>query len=184
MENIIIRGRIMYPHVHQPHAFRNEKEPMFRIAVTLEKGTEHYNQLLGIQQHLEQTAPELTGQTINSPLMKPILGNEKLPNHVVINAKSKFAVPVRNKDMQPVPPTVPADGDWCWVEIKPYAFNTAGQIGVSCFLQSVVVEQEGDGPLGRAQSDPSQTYPDEIKAKIKANAAAASSAAGKPNPFA
>lgn len=149
--DITIRGRIMYPHVHEPHAFSPDEEAFYQCVIVIADGDDQIAKIQTIvdrlcRDHLDGAVP--AGDNI---LMK----EGKVEGHVAISCKAKTTS--RPKVLQLAPglppildPSLPADGDWCYFSVWLFPYDTRGKKGVGAKLNKVAWSKAGDGPLGTA----------------------------------
>ena len=92
---ITVRGRLMYPHLYEPHKFSNERgdaEPTYKAAIVIDQSDKDtINRLLAAAKHLIDTKLEGHQPTGDNWVLKSDPNNENIQGCWVVNTKSKFA---------------------------------------------------------------------------------------------
>lgn len=149
MNDVTFRGRIMYPHVHQPHAFNEGDEPMYMVNIVIEQTDPIVQQISQMTQKLVNDELDGVQPTPDNLPLKVVSDNPNLAGCLVMRAKSKQKPGVVNQNMEPIIDlSCPADGDWCWFAVRLYSYNTRGNKGVSAAINNVMFESKGPAKLG------------------------------------
>jgi hypothetical protein len=154
MNDLTITGRIMYPHVHQPHQFRDDdNDPAYRCSIVIPQNDPMVQQINQIAEQL--IASELDGvrPTPDNWVLKTEPDNQNIQGCFVIRPKSPQTQKPRvlDKNLQPILDTSqPADGDHCAFSIRLFAYNTRGNKGISAALNGVMLIAKGQGRLGKS----------------------------------
>ena len=160
--DVTVTGRIAYPHLFEPFAFPNEKEqgkePQFRCELFIDP--QNTREIEAVQAITGQiVAAQLQGQMPTNPDNLPLKAapadNENVAGKFyVMRPKTKQKPQVFQRDASGgyqavLDPNLVQDGDFVAISMRLYKFETSGNRGVSCSLNSVLYLGQGPGRLGK-----------------------------------
>ena len=185
---LTLRGRIMYPHVHHPHAFADDvakgKEPKYRASLVIPQNDP---QIAKIVELTRMIAKEDLGVENVDFIGKPLKvdpDNPKLAGMYVLKATTKYKPSVLTLQMEPImDPAVPADGDHVYMNVNLFSFDNAGNRGVSASLNGIMWIEKGE-QLGKSGRPSDQTMFGAVAQTGQSGGALPEPVAGSvPNPF-
>lgn len=185
--SITILARVMYPHLHQPHKFRDDEpdaEPMYRATLVLAKDDPAVAQVNALASQLIKDELEGVNVVAEQYVMKEDPSNENVAGCLVIKAKTQYKPNVLENGpggMVPImDPSKPADGDWVYANINLYAYSVKGKKGVGASINGILFAKPGTGKLGKSSAPTSEEMFGDVLANVPQTGAAAPSGA---NPF-
>ncbi len=181
MTIITPKARISYPHVFEPRAAAPGAEPMYSCSLVFEAGTD----LSALKKAVIETARERFGDKSDA-LIKS--GKLRLPfrtdveekgypeGAVFINIRTKSKPGIVDRyagtDGKPVPITDPDEiypGCYVRASVRPYAYDTNGNRGVSLALCNIQKLEDGERFDGRKAAQDEFEALEESRKPVSAN---------------
>lgn len=154
--------RLSYAHLFKPVALSEDQEPKYSVCLLIPKSDKAtLKKIHAAIEAAKQAGLSIWGGKIPPNLKLPLRdGDEEKPdqpeyeNHYFINASSKTAPGVVDKNVQPIlDSTEVYSGCYARVSINFYPFNKAGNKGIACGLNNVQKIADGDYLGGRSRPE-------------------------------
>ena len=156
--------RLSYAHLFKPVALSEDQDPKYSVCLLIPKSDKAtLKKINAAIEAAKQAGSSLWGGKVPNNLKTPLRdGDEERPdqpeyeNCYFINASSKTAPGVVDKDVQPVlDSTEVYSGCYARASVNFYPFNKAGNRGIACGLNNIQKLADGDylGVRSRAEDD-------------------------------
>ena len=154
--------RLSYAHLFKPVALSDDQEPKYSVCLLIPKSDKAtLKKINAAIEAAKQAGSSLWGGKVPNNLKTPLRdGDEERPdqpeyeNCYFINASSKTAPGVVDKDVQPIlDSTEVYSGCYARVSVNFYPFNKAGNRGIACGLNNVQKLADGDYLGGRSRAE-------------------------------
>lgn len=185
--SITILARVMYPHLHTPHKFKDDEpdsEPMYRATLVLAKDDPAVAEVNKLAAQLIKEELEGVNVVAEQYVMKEDTANENVAGCLVIKAKTQFKPNVLENGpggMVPImDPSKPADGDWVYANINLYSYSVKGKKGIGASINGILFAKPGSGKLGKSSAPTNEDMFGSVIGNVPQTNTAAPSGA---NPF-
>jgi hypothetical protein len=148
------KGRISYPNLAKPKAFNSKTEPMYSTDILFpkaitKKGHPEFDKFNALKASVDKVIKAKWGAEPPKGLRKPFKdGDEKsqpeYQDHIYMTVKSNRPPTLLDASKQNIPGSSFYGGCFARCSLNPYAYNTAGNTGVSMGLAGVQFIADGD----------------------------------------
>jgi len=154
--------RLSYAHLFKPVALSDDQDPKYSVCLLIPKNDKAtLKKINAAIEAAKQSGSSLWGGKVPNNLKTPIRdGDDERPdqpeyeNCYFINASSKTAPGVVDKDVQPIlDSTEVYSGCYARASVNFYAFNKAGNRGIACGLNNIQKLADGDYLGGRSRAE-------------------------------
>ena len=154
--------RLSYAHLFKPVALSEDQDPKYSVCLLIPKSDKAtLKKINAAIEAAKQAGSSLWGGKVPNNLKTPLRdGDEERPNQpeyencYFINASSKTAPGVVDKDVQPVlDSTEVYSGCYARASVNFYPFNKAGNRGIACGLNNIQKLADGDCLGGRSRAE-------------------------------
>lgn len=154
--------RLSYAHLFKPVALSEDQDPKYSVCLLIPKSDKAtLKKINAAIEAAKQAGSSLWGGKVPNNLKTPLRdGDEERPNQpeyencYFINASSKTAPGVVDKDVQPIlDSTEVYSGCYARASVNFYPFSKAGNRGIACGLNNVQKLADGDYLGGRSRAE-------------------------------
>jgi hypothetical protein len=154
--------RLSYAHLFKPVALSEDQDPKYSVCLLIPKSDNAtLKKINNAVEAAKQNGTSLWGGKVPNNLKTPLRdGDEERPdqpeyeNCYFINASSKTAPGVVDKDVQPIlDSTEIYSGCYARASVNFYPFSKAGNKGIACGLNNVQKIADGDYLGGRSRAE-------------------------------
>ena len=154
--------RLSYAHLFKPVALSEDQDPKYSVCLLIPKSDKAtLKKINAAIEAAKQAGSSLWGGKVPNNLKTPLRdGDDERPNQpeyencYFINASSKTAPGVVDKDVQPIlDSTEVYSGCYARASVNFYPFNKAGNRGIACGLNNIQKLADGDYLGGRSRAE-------------------------------
>lgn len=163
---ILKNVRVAYPHLFEPYAYQNGPNKKYEITLMIPKSDTKTMEDIkkGLAAAKAKKWPASAVKDIQSPVKDgDEMSTDAFKDHWIIRAKAtprdggagRPGVVLPN--LQPAGPDDIVSGDFCNVDINPYAYDQSGNKGLSFGLNNVQLAMKGDR-IGSGKARPESVF--------------------------